>query len=65
MATHPLPDLLSLWRKGDLTADQMIGHLLQHQIAWQQWRTAIEKRLHLLEQARPSSATTAPDHPQA
>ena len=22
MSTHPIPDLLSLWAKGDLTADQ-------------------------------------------
>lgn len=31
-STYPLDKLLQLWRRGDLTADQMVGHLLQHQI---------------------------------
>ena len=48
-STYPLDKLLVLWRRGDLTADQMVGHLLQHHIE-------LEKRVHQLE----APSTTAP-----
>lgn len=48
-STYPLDKLLALWRRGDLTVDQMVGHLLQHHIE-------LEKRVHHLE----TSPTPAP-----
>jgi hypothetical protein len=53
MSTHPLPDFLLLWAKGELTSEQAIGHLLQHLYDFYQWRAEIEKRLRQLEQAPP------------
>lgn len=47
-STYPLDKLLNLWRRGDLTAEQMVGHLLQHHIE-------LEKRIHHLEALRPTT----------
>lgn len=41
-STYPLDQLLQRWRRAELTADQMIGHLLQHV-------TAQDKRLRRVE----------------
>ena len=49
-STYPLDKLLTLWRRGDLTAEQMVGHLLQHHIE-------LEKRVHHLE-APPTNPPT-------
>lgn len=51
MATHPIPELLSLWAKGRLTTEQAIGHLLQTVEALAQRLAEAEKRLRRLEQS--------------
>ena len=51
-STYGLDQLLSLWRRGDLTGDQMVGHLLQHLIQQDQ-------RLHHLEHP-PTPAAARP-----
>ena len=51
MTTYPLPDLLRLWRKGELTAEQAMGYLLQNLVAVVQQQADHEKRLRQLEQA--------------
>lgn len=51
MATHPIPELLSLWAKGRLTTEQAIGHLLQTVEALAQRLAEAEKRLRQLEQS--------------
>ena len=43
MSAHPIPDLLSLWAKGELTADQAIGHILQNLLTLSQRLAALEK----------------------
>lgn len=50
MSTHSIPELLSLWTKGDLTAEQAVGHLLQNLLALSQRLHVLEKRVHQLEQ---------------
>jgi hypothetical protein len=30
MSTYPIPDLLQRWARGELTAEQALGHTLQH-----------------------------------
>jgi len=57
MSTYTLPDLISQWAKGDLTAEQAIGHLLQNllaqvnrQVELSIRQTEFEQRLRLLEQ---------------
>ena len=51
LSTYPLDQLLARWRRGDLTADQMVGHLLQYIIAH-------EHRLHRVE--HPPTASQRP-----
>jgi hypothetical protein len=55
MSTHPVPDLLHLWAKGELTTEQATGHLLQNLLALVQRLNDLEKRLRQLEEppARP------------
>lgn len=43
-STYPLEKLRTLWGRAELTTEQMIGHLLQHQLEQ-------ENRLRRLEQA--------------
>ena len=43
MSTYSLTDLLSRWAKGQLTLDQVIGHILQHLIALEKRLIALEK----------------------
>ncbi|MEZ4865534.1 MAG: hypothetical protein R3C14_29760 [Caldilineaceae bacterium] len=45
MSTYPIEQLLKLWKQGQLTVEQVIGHLLQQVVA-------LEKRLQELEQVR-------------
>ena len=49
--TYSLAELLRLWRLGDLTAEQAVGHLLQNLAPLQQRQTDQEKRLRRLEEA--------------
>ena len=48
---------MKLWRKGELTAEQAVGYMMQHLVALFQWRAEVEKRLRQLEQppAKPHS----------
>lgn len=48
-STYPLEKLRTLWGRAELTAEQMIGHLLQHQLD-------LEQRLRRLEHLAPDSA---------
>ena len=50
MSTYTLPDLLNQWQRDELTAEQAIGHLLQHLAALVQRQTETERRLKQLEQ---------------
>jgi hypothetical protein len=50
MSTYQLPELLQKWSRGELSAEQAIGQLLQHVQALGQRLAAIEKRLHQPEQ---------------
>ncbi|MFN8486384.1 MAG: hypothetical protein U0350_02255 [Caldilineaceae bacterium] len=50
MSTYSLPDLLQRWSKGDLTADQAIGQLLQQLLILADRQTELDKRLRALEQ---------------
>jgi hypothetical protein len=53
MSTHAIHELLSLWSKGELAAEQAVGHLMQNFLALSQRQTAIEQRVRRLEGARP------------
>jgi hypothetical protein len=50
MSTPPIPELMRLWRKGELTTEQAAGYVLQHLEEWLRWRTDVERRLRQLEQ---------------
>jgi len=51
MSSYTPAELLRKWSRGELTADQAIGHLMQ-QVQTQEQRLAqVEKRLRQLEQA--------------
>jgi hypothetical protein len=50
MSTYPLADLLRLWSLGELTPEQVIGHLLQTLLALTQRLAELETRLRKLEQ---------------
>ncbi len=52
-STYPLEKLRTLWGRAELTTEQMIGHLLQHQLDQ-------ENRLRRLEQA----GRTSEDQPR-
>jgi hypothetical protein len=56
MSTYTLPELLHKWDRGDLTPEQIIGHLLQHHAALAQRLNEVEKRLRQLEQSLAGAA---------
>lgn len=43
MSTYPVTTLLHKWTRGELTAEQLIGHLLQHLMALAARVEALEK----------------------
>ncbi|MFZ4664632.1 MAG: hypothetical protein ACOYNY_47005 [Caldilineaceae bacterium] len=51
MSTYPLEKLLHLWRTEQLTVEQAIGHLLQHQAALEAQSLTQQKQLQSLQQA--------------
>ena len=58
MSTYTIPGLIKLWAKGELTAEQAVGHLLQNQLTFSNRQTELsnqqiefEKRLRQLEQS--------------
>jgi len=44
-STYSLPKLLTLWKQGEVTAEQMVGHLLQHQLDQEQRIRHLEQTL--------------------
>jgi hypothetical protein len=57
MATHSIPELLSMWDKDKLSAEQAIGQLLQTVEALEQRLAAAERRIRQLEQAQSKPQT--------
>lgn len=51
LSTYPSEKLLQLWRNDELTVEQMIGHLLQHQIALETQSVTLQKQVQSLQQA--------------
>lgn len=45
MSTYPLSQVLGKWTQGELTADQAIGHILQHLVAQEQQLVQIRQSL--------------------
>jgi len=43
LSTYPLRKLLELWALGELTVEQLLGHLLQHALAHEQRLSQLEK----------------------
>ena len=60
MSSYSTHELLSLWAKGDLTAEQAVGHLIQNHLTLSQRQTEIEQRLRRLEAARPVDPAKPP-----
>ena len=56
MSTYPISELLHRWKQGQLTAEQAIGHLLQHVETLTQQQADHERRLRQCEQ-RPTGKT--------
>ena len=54
MSTYPLSELLHRWSLGELTAEQAIGHLMQHLQAQEKRLAEAVNRIHQLEQ-RPTA----------
>ena len=48
MSTYPLPELVQRWSQGQLTVEQLLGHLLQN-------LHALEQRVSQLEKAQRTS----------
>jgi hypothetical protein len=61
MSTYSISDLLALWRKNELTADQGIGYMLQNLLTISQRLAALEK----LNAQRAASAAHPTDDPPA
>ncbi|MEZ4726011.1 MAG: hypothetical protein R3E79_02630 [Caldilineaceae bacterium] len=53
-STYPIKELLARWARGDLTAEQAIGHLCQQVAALLQRLAALEARLNQLERRPPT-----------
>lgn len=51
LSTYPVEKLLHLWRTEQLTLEQAIGHLLQHQAASEAQTLALQKQVTSLQQA--------------
>lgn len=50
LSTYPLEKLLQLWRREELTVEQMIGHLLQHLFTLEAQGQALQKELQQVRQ---------------
>jgi len=62
-STYPLPDLLARWSRGELTVEQLAGHLLQHVIRHDQHLAQLEKAHGRAQASLPpftSGATNTP-----
>ena len=45
MSTYTLAQLLTKWAKEELTAEQMIGHIVQHLIRQEEEITQLQKQI--------------------
>jgi hypothetical protein len=54
MSTYSLKQLLDLWAQGRLTAEQLLGQMLQHLAAQGQQIKTLEQRVGQLEQQPPA-----------
>jgi hypothetical protein len=50
-STYTIAELIRKWGKGELTNEQVIGHLLQHLAVFDTRQNELEKRLRQLEQS--------------
>ena len=50
MSTYPIEKLVQLWRLEEITAEQVIGHLLQHMAALEAQSQALQKQMNSLQQ---------------
>lgn len=50
MSTYTIPDLLKRWIRGEMTAEQALGHVLQNLLALSGRLAEVEQRLEQLEQ---------------
>lgn len=55
MSTYSITTLLRLWKQNELTAEQAVGHVIQHLLTLTEKMTATEKRLNQLETGRHDS----------
>lgn len=56
MTTYPIPELLSRWARGQITADQALGYMLQHLLDLSTRLAEAESRLRQLEQMMDADA---------
>ena len=52
MSTYPVVKLLQLWKQEELTADQIIGHILQHVAMLEEQVEALQKAARTAPQER-------------
>ena len=50
MSTYPIEKLVQLWRLEEITVEQVIGHMLQHQAALEAQSLALQKQVQSLQQ---------------
>ncbi len=50
MSTYPIERLLQMWRREEVTVEQVIGHLLQHLAALEEQGKALQKQVQQLQQ---------------
>jgi hypothetical protein len=55
MSTYPLEKLLSLWKSGSITVEQLAGYMLQHLLQIEKRQEAMEKATKYLKPPPPSS----------
>ena len=55
MSTYELPELLKRWKQEQMTAEQLLGHLLQHLNALEQRVSQLEKQ----QRTRPQGSSEA------
>ncbi|HMN27756.1 MAG TPA: hypothetical protein PKE45_06320 [Caldilineaceae bacterium] len=61
MSTYSLSDLLHKWSRGELSAEQAIGHLIQHAVITDQRLSEVEKTAALrARQLEPPPAKPQP-----
>lgn len=54
MATYPIPELLQRWARGEMSADQAAGYMLQHLLKLEQRVAELERALRALGHLPPA-----------